>query len=77
MMPLTLPSPASAQRSRLVPVDALRRQALERLYQRRETVENLIRSLEDYERSKTIAQAPCLDISSHRKCSSSCVQSHI
>lgn len=77
MTPLTLPSPASAERSRLLPVDVLRRQALARLYERRETVENLIRSLEDYQRTKADPQAPCIDISARRKCSSNFSQLQI
>ncbi|GEM_PF-2749938 len=71
MMPLTLPSPASAERSRLLPVDILRRQALARLYERRETVENLIRSLEDYQRSQDENRSACIAINARRKCSSS------
>jgi len=79
MTPLTLPSPASAERSRLLPVDVLRRQALARLYERRETVENLIRSLEDYQRSQQDQpnKALCIDISARRKCSSSFSQLQI
>jgi hypothetical protein len=77
MTPLTLPSPASAERSRLLPVDVLRRQALARLYERRETVENLIRSLEDYQRTKADPTPPCIDISARRKCSSNFSQLQI
>ena len=77
MTPLTLPSPASAERSRLMPVDVLRQQALARLYERRETVDNLIRSLEDYERARSTGRAPCLDITALRKCSSGFAQSQI
>jgi len=67
-MPLMLPSPASSHRGRALPVDSVRRQALERLYRRRDTVENLIRSLEDYQQQKVRDRAPCLDITSARKC---------
>ena len=70
MTPLTLPPPASTARSRLLPVDVLRRQALERLYERRDTVDNLIRSLEDYQRSKAETHPACIDISVRRRCSS-------
>lgn len=71
MMPLTLPSPASAERSRLLPVDVLRRQALARLYERRDTVENLIRSLEDYQRTQDGTKSVRIDeITVRRKCSS-------
>ena len=77
MSPLTLPSPASAERHRLMPVDDLRRRALERLYERRETVDNLIRSLEDYQKSKTDALPRCIEITALRKCSSGFSQSRI
>lgn len=77
MMPLPLPSPASAERSRLMPVEVLRRQALERLYERRDTVENLIRSLEDYQRTQVETRPTCVEISSRRMCSSSFAQSRI
>ena len=71
MMPLTLPSPASAERSRLLPVNELRREALARLYERRDAVDNLIRSLEDYQRSRVETRPSCIDISvARRKCSS-------
>jgi hypothetical protein len=76
MMPLALPSPTSAVRSRTVS-DALRRQALERLYRRRETLDSLIRSLEDYHEAKTETRAVCVDISAARKSSSDFVQSQI
>lgn len=70
MLPLTLPSPTSATRSRLMPVDVLRRQALDRLYERREAVDNLIRTLEDYQRVKRDRRrAACVEISAARKCS--------
>jgi len=68
MTPQMLPSPASAERNRRMPVDELRRQALARLYERRETVDNLIRSLENYQRTQTGTQAVCIDISARRKC---------
>jgi hypothetical protein len=77
MMPLLLPSPASAERSRAVSVNMLRRQALERLYRRREAVENLIRSLESYHDVKTDDRAVCVTINAARKSSSDFVQSQI
>lgn len=77
MMPLMLPSPASAERSRLMPVDVLRQQALARLYERRETVDNLIRSLENYQRTKVESQPVCVSITARRKCLSGFVQSRI
>jgi hypothetical protein len=77
MMPLTLPSPASAERSRLMPVDILRQQALARLYERRDTVDSLIRSLEDYQRTKIETEPVCVSISARRKSPSGFVQSRI
>jgi len=77
MMPLMLPSPASAERSRAVSVNMLRRQALERLYRRREVVENLIRSLEDYRQAATAKHETCVDISVGRKSSLDFAQSQI
>ena len=44
-MPIALPAPSSAERIRLLSVDAIRRRALERLYERKDAVEDLIRSL--------------------------------
>ena len=70
MTPLVLPPPASTERSRVLPVDDLRRQALARLYQRRDTVDTLIRSLEDYQRTQTRAGTLCVDINARRRCSS-------
>lgn len=69
MTPLTLPSPASLEKSRLLPVDVLRRQALARLYQRRETVDNLIRSLENYQRSQSGTRPACIEITARQRCS--------
>lgn len=77
MMPLALPSPTSAERSRAVSENSLRRQALERLYRRRKTVESLIRSLEDYQVAKTDNRAVCVDISAARKLSLDFAQSQI
>jgi len=43
--------------------------ALERLYLRREAVDELIRSLECYEEFGRRGPAPCIPISAARKCS--------
>ena len=45
---VAIPHPDSADRSRLLSVQQMRRRALERLYERKFAVENLIQSLEDY-----------------------------
>jgi hypothetical protein len=70
LMPLvTLPSADSAERTRILAVNEMRERALERLYERRAAVEDLIRSLEIYEKAQSPSMAECLDFSSGRKCS--------
>lgn len=59
---------SSAERVRIPAADAIRRRALERLYERRDAVEDLIRSLEGYEQCHK-ARAACIDISAAWKCS--------
>ena len=68
MMPLTTTA-ASDQRTRVITVEALRRQALARLRMRLRTVDELIRSLENYERTKVSQRADCTPITRARKCS--------
>jgi hypothetical protein len=68
-MPIAHPAPSSAERIRLLSVDALRRRALERLYERRDAVEDLIRSLEGYKQCHKVCAAECIDFSAARKCS--------
>jgi hypothetical protein len=77
MVAIALPPPHSAERNRLLSVDALRRRALERLYERRAAVEDLIQSLEDYQRSNLGHKARCLEFSAARRCSSGFAQSRI
>lgn len=70
LMPIVqLPYPDSEERSRLLAVDEIRRRALERLYLKRTAVEDLIRSLECYQRSQGTPAAECLEFSTGRKCS--------
>lgn len=69
MMPLVLlPPPNSAERSRLLSVNHIRERALERLYARREAVDDLIRSLENYQ-SHNSDEEECLEFKAGRKCS--------
>jgi hypothetical protein len=49
-------------------VEDLRVQALQRLYMRREAVDELIRSLQKYA-EKAPRKAPCIPFSAARKCS--------
>jgi hypothetical protein len=74
---ITLPHASTEERSRLLSVDLIRTRALERLYERREAVQNLIRALEDYQQSRAQRMAECISFSSLRKCSSDFAQSRI
>jgi hypothetical protein len=49
--------------------EGARLRALERLYLRREVVDELIRSLETYKETGERRHAPCIPISGARKCS--------
>jgi hypothetical protein len=59
----------SAERSRAMSGDDIRRRALERLYERRHAVEVLIRSLEGYEQCHKPCATASIDVSAARKCS--------
>jgi hypothetical protein len=58
-------------------MDLIRSRALDRLYQRREAVQNLIHALEDYQKSREERMAHRISFSSLRKCSSDFAQSRI
>ncbi|MGA3018736.1 MAG: hypothetical protein ABSF62_16570 [Bryobacteraceae bacterium] len=49
---MLLPRAFTGERSRLLSMDLIRSHALDRLYERREAVQNLIRALEDYQKSR-------------------------
>lgn len=66
-MAIPLPAPSSDERSRLISGDFIRTRALERLYERKAVVEDLIRSLEDYQQVGT-RRAECIEISAPQKC---------
>jgi hypothetical protein len=68
-MPITLVAPSSAARSRALSADAIRTRALERLYERRDVVEDLIRSLEGYKQCHKACAAARIDVSAMWKCS--------
>ena len=61
---------STEERSRLLSMDLIRTRALDRLYQRREAVQNLISALEDYQESREARMAHRISLSSLRKCSS-------
>ncbi len=50
-------------------MDESRRQALARLYRRREAVDDLIRSLEHYQRCIPMQKAECISFSVEARCS--------
>ena len=50
LLPIVMPPPETDERSRLLAVYEMRLRALERLYERRSAVQELIRTLEDYQR---------------------------
>lgn len=78
MTPVALPAPASAERYRRLSADALRQRALERLYERRAALQNLITALENYQHSREVRRAHCIDISViAQKYSSDSAQSRI
>jgi hypothetical protein len=53
VIPITIRGANAAERSRLLPVMDTRKRALERLYQRKRAVDNLIRSLESYREAES------------------------
>jgi hypothetical protein len=59
---IILPPPSSPERSRLLSVDLIRRRALERLYRRRFAVEELIRSLEQYQLARENIPGQCISM---------------
>lgn len=59
---ITLPPVSSSERNRLLAVESIRRRALERLYERRETVRTLIAALEGYQRAREARQAECISL---------------
>ncbi len=64
MLPLPLPSPGSTERRRLLSAHLMRRRALERLYERRDAVDALIRSLERYKATMQDEDpTPCVEFS--------------
>jgi hypothetical protein len=74
---ITLPHASTEERSRLLSMDLIRGRALDRLYERRDAVQNLICALEDYQKSREARLAQCISFSSLPKYSSDFVQSRI
>jgi hypothetical protein len=74
---IPIPSTFSCERNRLLAVDSIRHRALERLYERREAVENLICALEAYQRSRQAHLAQCVSLAAIRTSPSGSFQSRI
>lgn len=68
-MPITLLALSPVERSRALSADAIRTRALERLYERRDAVDDLIRSLEGYAECHQARLDSCIEFSAARKCS--------
>ena len=63
-----LPTPITHyQENRASVSDSIRRRALERLYERRATVDELIDALERYQEERRQRVAPCISIAAARK----------
>jgi hypothetical protein len=77
LMLTSLSTPSSSERSRLLSVDAIRQRALERLYERKAAVDQLIETLEDYQRSQNGRPAECPNISVVQRYLSGSAQSQI
>jgi hypothetical protein len=54
---------------RIQALDGLRRRALERLYKRKAAVDELIDSLENYQRCRETKPGVCIEISAVQRCS--------
>ncbi len=74
---IRMPDRDSAERSRLLAGDEIRKRALDRLYSRRTAVDDLIQSLENYQRSQGAPMAECLEFTTGRKYSLRFAQSRI
>ena len=59
---ITLPPVSSVERNRLLAAESIRRRALERLYERRETVRTLIAALEGYQHARQARLAQCISL---------------
>ena len=63
---IILPS-STSERNRLLASDSIRRRALERLYERRQAVQDLISALEAYQLSRQKRLAQCVSFASIEK----------
>lgn len=74
-MTIPIPAPNTVERRRKIPSALIRRRALERLYERRAAVEDLIASLERYERANGPCSGACVQFTSFsRKYPLGCAQ---
>lgn len=69
MSPITLPTPDSHERLDRLNANGMRRDALARLYRRRETVDALIETLEEYARLAAARPVYISEFIAERKCS--------
>ena len=74
-IPVVLAAPSSPERYRRLSMEALSQRALDRLYERRRAVENLIAALERYQRAQSAQIASCVPLNGRSQpCSSGSVQ---
>ena len=66
-MATPLPATCSHERSRVTSSDFMRNRALERLYERKAAVEDLIRSLEGYQEINAPRRAELIEFSAPRQ----------
>jgi len=69
MIPIALPAASSPERLRILRGRAIQSQSLDDLYQRREAVNRLIDSLEQYVQSKPCRRAELIPLNATRMCS--------
>ena len=74
---IPLPHNSSSERNRLLAVDSIRLRALDRLYERREAVQNLICALEAYQQSRQSRLAQCVSFVATRTSQSDFSRSQI
>jgi len=69
MVPIALTSRSTAERSRSLASDHVRQRALQRLYEKKAAVEELIWSLEQYQNTQQKHRAECVEINAAPRCS--------
>ena len=69
VIPINIRAVHTAQRGHLAPGFAHRQRTLERLYQRKRAIQDLIRSIESYRQARNAKRCECIEFSAGRRCS--------